>query len=380
MIPDGAHTSTIQRFILRSLPVSQILRQWAGVRDLQWKEEESLPPRILERLNELGWIARDGGPLLGDRKRCRAGLIYRKRTNGSVSAAEYITDLKDHLKSCGRRSDDFVIFRPGQLNLSYNVEPDAQPLFFLFWAPERPPLERLLGGRQKLPFTLLAEGGPAAEAEPASVARKGPSLPSSVAEEHGDWPEESIQDVAWKDQGFCRYALLGSTRGNRSFKFFIKYSTDHLRVFLFSSAEEISEDFLGAMFDALGHHDDPVQGYLEQIRVAVPRDILGLSLSLSAEGLFEYCGFGLTPALLRNGRAPRNLPDLKSYYRKFPSHRWRVARGRLKAGDRILLCPSTMLSSELDEFAIKLRSGRQASSWLRSRGLGKALLLESRPF
>ena len=111
MIPDGAHTSTLQRFLLKSLPVTQILKHWAGVRNLEWKEEQSLPPRILARLNELGWLKRDGGLLLGDRKRCRAGLIYRHRNGNSVTSHEYIRDLKEHLRACGRRPDDFAIFR-----------------------------------------------------------------------------------------------------------------------------------------------------------------------------------------------------------------------------------------------------------------------------
>ena len=111
MIPDGAHTTTLQRFLLKSLPVSQILKQWAGVRNLEWKEEQSLPPRILNRLNELGWLNREGGLLLGDRKKCRAGVIYRRRNESSVSGQEYIRDLKDHLRACGRKPDDFAIFR-----------------------------------------------------------------------------------------------------------------------------------------------------------------------------------------------------------------------------------------------------------------------------
>ena len=258
MIPEGAHTSTLQRFLLKSLPVTQILRQWASVRSLDWKEEQSLPPRILHRLNELGWLSREGGLLLGDRKKCRAGLVYRKRSNGSVSTQEYIRDLKEHLRACGRQPDDFAIFRPGQLNLSYNVEPDSQPLFFLFWAPERPPLERLLGGKEKLPFTLLAEGGPhsasreetaaaaAAQASQASMAHQNGRSPTEdpfgPTEEHAGSYEPDVADIPWKDQGYCRYALLGSTRGNRSFKFFIKYGSDHLRVFLFSSQEEISQE------------------------------------------------------------------------------------------------------------------------------------------
>ncbi|MCB1140398.1 MAG: hypothetical protein KDK23_16690 [Leptospiraceae bacterium] len=377
MIPEGAHTSTLQRFILKSLPVSQILRQWAGIRNLEWKEEQSLPPRILQRLEELGWLAREGGPLLGDRKKCRAGLIYRKRKESPITGNEYIQDLKDHLRACGRRPDDFVIFRPGQLNLSYNVEPDSQPLFFLFWAPERPPLERLLGGRQKLPFTLLAEGGPK-QAEPTPNT---PAHANSVAEEHGFWQEEALQDIPWKEQGYCRYALLGSTRGNRSFKFFIKYGSDHLRVFLFSSQEEISHDFLGSMFDALGHHDDPVQGYLEQIRVALPRDIHGLSLSLSANGEVQYCGFGLSPILLRKSSGARMLPDLRNFYLDFPPHRWRICKGRLRQEDQLLLCPAGIVEKEIQELARRLHeSGRKASDWLRYRGLGKALLLEARPF
>lgn len=404
MIPEGAHTSTLQRFILKSLPVSQILRHWAGVRDLKWKEEQSLPPRILKTLEEMGWLNREGGPLLGDRRKCRAGLVYRRRNHRSITGGEYIRDLKEHLKACGRRPDDFVIFRPGQLNLNYSVEPDSQPLFFLFWAPERPPLERFLAGREKLPFTLLAEGGPEAQTlEPGasesanglgrnghghpparSEDSPGPEEPFSlrnhVSEEHAGFSSEGLADMPWKEQGYCRYALLGSTRGNRSFKFFIKYGPDHLRVFLFSSHEEISEDFLGSMFDALGHHDDPVQGYLEQIRVALPRDIHGLSLNLSADGHVEYCGFGLSPVLLRKGAPPRRLSDVKDYSHRFPDHRWRIARGRLRPEDRLLLCPSTIIDSELVEFGQTLQSGAKASSWLRYRGLGKALLLEARPF
>ncbi|MBI41403.1 MAG: hypothetical protein CMF59_17540 [Leptospiraceae bacterium] len=385
MIPDGAHTSTLQRFLLKSLPVSQILKQWAGIRDLEWKEEQSLPPKILDRLNELGWLQREGGLLLGDRKRCRAGLIYHRRNGRAVSSQEYIRDLKEHLRACGRKPDDFAIFRPGQLNLSHNVEPGSQPLFYLFWAPERPPLERLLGGREKLPFTLLAEGGPekveAPEPHPVTPATQASLQPFSVSEEHAGATEPEVQDIPWKDSGYCKYALLGSTRGNRSFKFFIKYGTDHLRVFLFSSNEEISNDFLGSMFDALGNHDDPVQGYLEQIRVAAPRDIHGLSLSLSDSGVLEFCGFGLSPILIRHGSRARKLPDLRDYHQKFSMDRWRVSRGRLLERDQVLLCPANMLESEMQELFSRLeQSGQRASSWLRYRGLGKALLIEARPF
>ncbi|MEQ8352575.1 MAG: hypothetical protein RH862_13880 [Leptospiraceae bacterium] len=387
MIPDGAHTTSLQRFLLKSLPVSQILKQWAGIRNLEWKEEQSLPPRILNRLNELGWLHREGGLLLGDRKKCRAGLIYRRRNESSVSSQEYIRDLKDHLRACGRKPDDFAIFRPGQLNLSHNVEPGSQPLFYLFWAPERPPLERLLGGKEKLPFTLLAEGGPEGwqdSPEAMSVrSRTSQALeqPFSLSEEHAGSAEPEVQDIPWKDQGYCRYALLGSTRGNRSFKFFIKYGSDHLRVFLFSSHEEISNDFLGSMFDALGNHDDPVEGYLEQIRVAAPRDIHGLSLSLSDTGELQFCGFGLAPILIRHGSPARKLPDLKEYYQSFPPYRWRVSRGHLQDRDRLLLCPAHMLDSEMKELYERLEdSGQRASAWMRYRGLGKALLLEGRPF
>ena len=133
------------------MPLSVLIQDFLRVRGLGWYEEEDFPGAARKALESKDIIVRSGGLFLGDRRNCRAGAVLREEKENLIAVSRIEEDLQEYLTACGWKEDTFAILRPGSLDVVFTRQGSMRPIFLLFWAQERPPIERILGGRERLP-------------------------------------------------------------------------------------------------------------------------------------------------------------------------------------------------------------------------------------
>lgn len=360
----------VRRWILRSMPLSVLIQDFLKVRGLSWYEEEDFPEKAKDALESRQIIVRSGGLFLGDRRNCRAGVVLRSDDQNLIPIARIEEELYEYLIACGWKKDAFAIFRPARMDLSFTRTNGHRPLFLLFWAQERPPVERMLGGRERLPalvrekqFEIPASEKNASRSEP----EKKPETPVSRTDE----------DARWSQHGLLRFRIAGNLRGPVFRKFFIKTSTDSLKVLAFSSNRPLKPDFLEMMFDMLGNEPDMVEAYLHQIQLMPHSEVKVCALSIdNSSGLFKSVTSGLCPYLIRaNGRVIQ-FPDIRLLSRKKPQ-RARCISGRLKERDVFCLMPAEPAQSQAGMLFSDTEFLTRADQILDGLGLGRALLIRT---
>lgn len=399
MIPASEAGGPVRRWILRSMPLSVLIQDFLRIRALSWFEEEDFPDQAKEALESRDIIARSGGLFLGDRRNCRAGIVLRDEKQNLISIARVEEELFEYLIACGWRRDTFAIVRPSSLDLSFSKRNGMKPLFLLFWAQERPPLERMLGGRGRLPepmlkakknafadatglsrekkqditFTTETREDQSAEKSPVAESENGHLPVDSDTATEGHLPD--FDQVPWNEHGRIRFRIAGNLRGPVFRKFFIKTSPEALKILAFASNRSLKPDYLEMMFDMLGNETDMVESYLEQIRLLPGSDVRACALHIDGRsGVLKAATSGLCPYLIRaNGRAIR-FADIRKSYKKRPAAA-RAIHAMLKEADVLTLMPADpppMQRAELfsaPDFAVT------ADRHLDAMGLGRALLI-----
>jgi hypothetical protein len=140
---------SLKKWILQSIPLQNLLKEWCITRELLFIEENQFSQEIknLFYQNKIGVF--EANYLLTDFKNFHIGLFAKEEYLPENLLQDYIEELEEFLKNCGRNQNDFKIFKIKLYNDLEIKNKKIFPLFFIIWIPEKPLLENLLSGKYK---------------------------------------------------------------------------------------------------------------------------------------------------------------------------------------------------------------------------------------
>ncbi len=351
----------VRQWLLKSVPLDLLIAEWLKVRQLTWVGEDQFPPALREQAASEAFLLREGGDLLGDRRRLHLGLVCSQ--SRSVTRSErllLLEELRDYLERCGRRPEEYEFLRPTRFRLG---RMEMRPLFFVLWSPDAPLLERLLAGKSELPdriredrYTfrdLLQE-----QAEEASSSAR-PGTASKNDEAGLPFGPDGIG-----------YRIVGSSRGQLFRKMFVRLAGDRLFLIYISSEERLKAAYVTALIDGLSSAAYPVYRLEDLLLNHPPSEVRISVLEGRRDGSMELLNYRHEHVLIRDGELHSLRPQ--------SGRNLHIQRWQMRCGDRLFLIPSSLTSTEkleLQEVAGQWPELDALNGWLDTKGVGRTLLL-----
>ncbi len=193
----------------------------------------------------------------------------------------------------------------------------------------------------------------------------------------------------WRDWSAFRYGVSGTSRGQLRRRMLIRHTGGFLRAIMLAAEKQPSAEYLARFFEEIGDAADPVRAHRAWLGRETDNnargefgEIASISFALNKDGRFISAGREIRPVLWR--AAKRQLvvfPITRSADANGDENPYRLVRGSLNPGDRVLLTPGRFASHELRELfdIFKIDNDDEVrerlDSYLDYRARGKALLL-----
>lgn len=355
----------VRRWILKSIPLDVLIAEWLKVRKLSWIGVDRFPAQLREQAEAEAFLLREGGDLLGDRRRLHLGLVCADgRTVTRSERLELLEDLREYLRKCGRQESEFEFLRPTRFRIE---RLKTTPLFFIFWSPDAPLLERLLSGRTDLPAQIKQDRYTFRELF--QEQRESPKPEAQPKSEDADLPS---------GRNSVHYRVVGTVRGEVFRKMFIRLAGNRFFIVYISSDNRMRPEYVTALIDGLASSTYPVYRLEDLLLNHSPSEVRVTVLEARCDGNMEMLSYGHEHVYLRDG----DLHAMRAQAgRNLHIHRW-----RMKPGDRLLMLPAPLIlakKKEIEEIQKQLAAdmtaalasdgARALEGFLDSKGIGRTL-------
>lgn len=364
----------VRRWILKSIPLDLLIAEWLKVRELSWIGEDRFPAQLREQADAEAFLLREGGDLLGDRRRLHLGLVCADgRTVTRSERLHLLEDLREYLRGCGRQESEFEFLRPTRFRLG---RLKTTPLFFILWSPDAPLLERLLSGKADLPAQIKQDRYTFRELFQEQRESPEPRPEAQPKSEDAELPF---------GRNSINYRVVGTSRGEVFRKMFIRLAGDRLFLVYISSDGRLRSEYVTALIDGLASSTYPVYRLEDLLLNHPPSEVRVTVLEARRDGNMEMLSYGHEHVFLRDG-------DLHTV-RAQAGRNLHIQRWQMKTGDRLLMLPAPLTSAEKREIQEMARQETQEQpaadtttapasdgasaleGFLNSKGIGRTLEL-----
>jgi len=334
----------LKKWLLRSIPLLTLLKEWAKTRDLILLEENQFSSSIKELLHQNRIGIYPANTLLVDYKNYHTCLFAKEEKLSKNLIQDYIQELEDFLYSCGRNKEDFDLIK---IVSSEKVLENRTfiPLFFLIWKPEKPLIEQFLSGNYQ---------------ENILYNQNSKSI-KKVKEDFYTTYNENVE-------GNYNFKKLEFNKNENLYKYYIKKTYDkYIVLFLAEKREEFKLEYFKNLVEFYVYSDRPVLKFEEYLRsinhLNKPIILLELKQNGNWKGIFYNC----ISLFYRNRK--QKLSILPNYQK---SKKY-IQLANFYPEDFIVLLPTINNIKYQSKFSIQKN---EVFNELKNYNLGKALVIE----
>ncbi|GIX41816.1 MAG: hypothetical protein KatS3mg129_1549 [Leptospiraceae bacterium] len=331
----------IKKWLLKSIPLQNLLLEWAKTRNIKLINENAFSKEIKELFYKYKIGVFPSNYLLVDFKNYHITLFLKEEYLPANQIQDYIEELEEFLFYCGRNIDDFKIIK---INFKeYLNNEDLYPLFFIIWKPEKPFLENILSGTRDDSDQIELDN---------TIIRSA--------------KEDFYNNEDMLTKGEYKFKRIEFNKNQYLYKYYIKKFKDKYVVLMLAmKAKEFKLDYLKNLIEFFVYSERPVLKLEENLRYAdnINKSLILLELKLNGKwkGIFYNC----VSIFYRNNKQKAYiLPDYKKY-KKY------INLSNFNNNDEIILLP-TLTSYSGFSYPIELN---QVYQQLMQRKAGKALAI-----
>lgn len=334
---------TLKKWILRSIPLLTLLKEWAKTRDLILLEENQFSSHIKELLHQNRIGIYPTNTLLVDYKNYHTCLFAKEERLSNNLIQDYIQELEEFLYSCGRNKEDYDLIKI--------VSPEKIlenrtffPLFFLIWKPEKPLLEQFLSGNYQDTIKY----------------NQNSKLIKKVQEDFYVNYHENVE-------GYYNLKKLEFNKNQYLYKCFIKKIYDkYIVLFLAEKREDFKLEYFKNLVEFYVYSDRPVLKFEEYLRNVKHLNKSIILLELKQNGNWKGIFYNCISLFYRNRK--QKLSILPNYQKS----RKYIQLANFYPEDFIILLPTIKSINDKPKFPI---SEQEVSKELENYNPGKALLI-----
>lgn len=286
---------SLKKWILQSIPLQNLLKEWCITRELLFIEENQFSQEIknLFYQNKIGVF--EANYLLTDFKNFHIGLFAKEEYLPENLLQDYIEELEEFLKNCGRNQNDFKILK---IKLYYDLEIKNKkifPLFFIIWIPEKPLLENLLSGKYK-------------DNNDNNLGEFKSNIIQNAKENF--YLEENKNLIFY---GKYNIKKIEFNKNQYIYKYFVKKFNDKYVLLILSlKSKEFKLDYLKNLIEFFVYSERPVLKLEENLRYNKLKDKSIILLELKFNGLWKGIFYNTTALFYRKNK--NRIYLLPNYY------------------------------------------------------------------
>ncbi len=333
----------LKKWILRSIPLLTLLKEWAKTRDLILLEENQFSSRIKELLYQNRIAIYPANHLVVDYKNYHICLFAKGERLSNNLVQDYIQELEDFLYNCGRNKEDFELIKI--ISSEKVIENQIlSPLFFLIWKPEKPLLEQFLSGNYQETLHY----------------NQNSKLIKKVKEDFYTNYHENIE-------GYYKFKKLEFNKNEYLYKYYIKKSYDkYIILFLAQKSEEFKLEYFKNLVEFFVYSERPVLKLEEYLRNINHLNKSIILLELKRNGNWKGIFYNCISLFYRNRKHKLSILPNYQISRKY------IQLANFYPNDFIVLLPTTINIKHEPKFSI---SEQEVYKHLESYNLGKAFVI-----